>query len=694
MEQNNQIISKQEKKKLTTLSIIGIAIFIIGIIGITYAFFNYTRTGTANVIKTGKIAFNTEQGNAINLTNMFPIDVSEGIPDDNTKVGSVTIHVTGDTTYTEGIEYLVSIVNVQNTVGTKKLPISIDVSYTANGTGKTIGVEDNDYFTNRGTSAATSIYHVYAKDNIESDGDLIVGYIKAGETGIDGNIVIKAFLDNELVAISDTYNGDETDNMGTTTEWVADRTVFTTTEWNALQSSGVSFQIKIEANEGIWVEEPPTAYSEIIKNVNTNTLIDFGQNASDSNGKGLYILPRSENDANPIYYYRGAVTDNNVIFGGFCWQIIRTTETGGIKMIYNGVATDNGTTCTNSTASTRHLANYSRFNSEYSSMADVGYMNNMRYPYSHGVTSGAIYGKDIEWDGTNYLVIEETANTASTNTTKDNDHHYSCGASGTTTCSTVRYYYYNNYYITLSSGDLLADAIYKMTGNGNQATKTKNVGYNLNANDSTIKTAIDNWFRNNLTSEVNLTNSDYSIYLEDTVYCNDRSFKTLAGNTSVPTYEESGWNPNGGVLTNTIYFGTNNRWYNNGWYSTTNVPSMTCPNESDRFTVSNTKGNGALTYPVGLLTADEVIMAGISGNNYADNHSSYLYTGESYWTMSPYYFAYNDAFGFDVHSYGYLETQNVNYFKGVRPVISLKSKTEFERGGEGTAAKPYVVKYN
>ncbi|MBO7079652.1 MAG: BspA family leucine-rich repeat surface protein, partial [Bacilli bacterium] len=34
------------------------------------------------------------------------------------------------------------------------------------------------------------------------------------------------------------------------------RTVFTTTEWNSLTSTGISFKIKAESQEGIWVEEP------------------------------------------------------------------------------------------------------------------------------------------------------------------------------------------------------------------------------------------------------------------------------------------------------------------------------------------------------------------------------------------------------------------------------------------------------
>ncbi len=57
-----------------------------------------------------------------------------------------------------------------------------------------------------------------------------------------------------------------------------------------------------------------------------------------------YVKLYSESDAstyaNPVYYFNGAVTNNNVLFGGFCWKIVRTTETGGIKMIYNGVQKD------------------------------------------------------------------------------------------------------------------------------------------------------------------------------------------------------------------------------------------------------------------------------------------------------------------------------------------------------------------
>ena len=218
---------------------------------------------------------------------------------------------------------------------------------------------------------------------------------------------------------------------------------------------------------------------------------------------------------------------------------------------------------------------------------------------------------------------------------------------------------------------------------------TRNSSYVLNNTDSAIKTAIESWFRTNLTNEVDNTKVNYVNYLEDTVYCNDRSVKTVSGNTSYPTYQESGWNPNGGSLSKYLYFGTLNR-YQNRWYSTTNVPSVTCPNETDRFSVSSSVAH--LNYPVGLLSCDEIIMAGAAGRDYTSNYTYYLYIGGYFWSLSPEGFNDNYAREFRVDS-GNIGNGYVYFTNGLRPVVSLKHGAKFERGGEGTTLKPYVVKY-
>ncbi|MDD5865670.1 MAG: hypothetical protein PUD07_04230 [bacterium] len=50
----------------------------------------------------------------------------------------------------------------------------------------------------------------------------------------------------------------------------------------------------------------------------------------------LYDGEGSDTYTNSVYYYNGAVEDNNVLFANFCWKMVRTTDTGGVKLIYNG----------------------------------------------------------------------------------------------------------------------------------------------------------------------------------------------------------------------------------------------------------------------------------------------------------------------------------------------------------------------
>ena len=312
------------KTKKQSMIIVGAFVIALMLFTTTYAFFNYTRTGTANTIKTGRIAFNSRQGTAINLTNMFPIDPTvQGIMNDSTKVGTITINVTGDTTYTEGLEYLVTAVNVQNTVGGKSLPISIDFSVesnTNNNPATTLGTSSSDYYNDRGGN--TSYYSVLASDTISTDDRLLVGYIAPGSDGVDGNIVIKAYLDKDKIAITDTYDGNETDNMGTTNDWVNERVTLTTEEWNSLQTNGISFQVKVEANEGIWVPEPgvlKVRKAILAKEADTNVQCSNIRYEDD----GIIYLSGSNDciDMNYIWY------------SGKLWRITAIYPDGSMKLV-------------------------------------------------------------------------------------------------------------------------------------------------------------------------------------------------------------------------------------------------------------------------------------------------------------------------------------------------------------------------
>jgi hypothetical protein len=300
--------------------------------------------------------------------------------------------------------------------------------------------------------------------------------------------------------------------------------------------------------------------------VSSSSGISFSSISSDTNGKGVYELSTTKDDKYPIYYYRGAVTDNNVLFAGFCWKIVRTTETGGVKLIYNGEPSSDGQ-CDN-TGTSSQLSSTSAFNSSYGNNAYFGYM--------YGTPGSSTYAKE-----------------------------------------------------------------------------------HANTNNSTIKTAIDNWYKSNMTG--------YTDKLEDTVWCNDRSI--YSGN---------------GYGTSTTTYGAYNRLYTN------KTPSLACVNENDRFTVGSDNGNGALTYPVALLTADEIAYAG--GVYKSSNSTYYLYSEHYWWAMTPFYFQDTASYVGDTRSDGALSSRGSAYTSaGVRPAVSLKPGIKYI-GGDGSSSSPYIVK--
>ena len=186
-----------------------------------------------------------------------------------------------------------------------------------------------------------------------------------------------------------------------------------------------------------------------------------------------------------------------------------------------------------------------------------------------------------------------------------------------------------------------------------------------NTNNSTIKTIVDNWYK------TNIVDAGYSDKVADVIYCNDRqidsSYQTALG------------------------YGTNETGYMARYRLNTNKsPKLTCSQKNDAFTVNDTTlGNGALTYPVGLITADEVAMAG-AVYNIDNNGSYYLYTGDYYWTMSSSDF---DDEGYALVWHVFLSRTifggYVTNSEGVRPVLSLKSDVQLQ--GNGTMQSPFEV---
>ena len=197
----------------------------------------------------------------------------------------------------------------------------------------------------------------------------------------------------------------------------------------------------------------------------------------------------------------------------------------------------------------------------------------------------------------------------------------------------------------------------------------KNVQHGVE-NDSKIKTVIDNWYKTTTLE----TDSKTKKLVVDSIFCNDR--------TAVSSSNGTPGEIDGNMSTNsTYYYGSYVRVITN------KSPQLTCPSDSDKFTTNTNSGNGALTYPVGLITADEVAMAG--GVYDSNNFSYYLHTGENYWLWSPGDFVSKVAKVFYIFNYGSISTTSSNSTYGIRPVISLSPNVILS--GNGTFDDVYTV---
>ena len=137
------------------------------------------------------------------------------------------------------------------------------------------------------------------------------------------------------------------------------------------------------------------------------------------------------------------------------------------------------------------------------------------------------------------------------------------------------------------------------------------------------------------------------------------------------------------------------------------TPSFTCPQESDFFTATGSDiGNKALTYKVGLLSADEAWAAGLikdysTTENGRISPGNYLVKNDIYWLGTPNNFTYNTFSGinhiYTINPIGYLQSRSViansttaNSF-GVVPVINLTPEAVQTMTGNGTIGDPFVV---
>ena len=280
---------------------------VVAIVGVSFAFFNYSKTGALNNVRTGTISFDTSNS-VINISNLFPISKAL-VASEQENVGIGTVTISGHTNYVHGIDFTVTVESVSNNIGTTagKLPISLKVIAT-----------DLNGIKSFGSNGGSILLNSYEDGSTITSGSIIASGRIPANVNINGTITIKAYIDESQILITDTYpavthyslntsktsecvgyslmasgfTGSETAaafcaGTGTrngktfqqyldeglfTSEQIIDllslgvikeeytngipsslangKTILTTEQWNALSTNPATFKIKVVANDG------------------------------------------------------------------------------------------------------------------------------------------------------------------------------------------------------------------------------------------------------------------------------------------------------------------------------------------------------------------------------------------------------------------------------------------------------------
>ncbi len=705
---------QNETKRKKILLGIGVLLAICLIIGVSYAYWRLVlhQTGENEVASSCFSITLTNEQNAINLQKAYPILDEEG-----KKLTPYTFTVKNNcdayASYSVNLELLETILE-ENRLSAGFIKVMLD--------------ENTPLLLTENTSVEPTL------DNAYEAYELATGYLDKNEE-ITYNL--RLWMDEDVTIEDDAMNKQLESKITITASYVDH--IPTDYDKCVAEYGEDSIQCSIIADASDEETGPcPTVNDDGTVNVTSE---------EETNG---YICSAPD-DYGTSYYYRGNVDNNYVKFAGFYWRILRVNGDGSIRMIYAGDADvidalpnkeevlKNGYDDGDTDYTQIGESAYNSISGLYQNNAGIGYMygdNIWGEPTTSDSTSTKTLNSYYYYYADSYTFDTSTGTYTLTNPTQAvwNEFlvgKYTCRDNEDTSCSTM---YYIDAYSNISNGYTLSytstntDGVYtenhgtsrsniKMGDSyyyGTGYTFNKTTGYfeltessisiydgsqvgtytcgsaesscetlyyvestndttsanvkiisrtgttyeetHANINNSTIKTKVDTWY------EENIKGAEYEQYISDTLFCNDRSIDSGTGIGATKTY-----------------YGSHNRMKEDKFI-------LICSNQNDRFTVGDSNaGNGDLTYPVGLLTIDEAILAG----GYSSTLGYYLYTGNNYWTMTPYFFSGSYMRFLGVNDHGYALSSSTTAKYGVRPVLNLKPNSL--KSGDGTALNPYTL---
>ncbi len=653
-------MSLKENKKVPVI-ILAICLLALLCIGLSYAWWRYTAIQdktNVGISKCLKLEL-TNQSDEINLTNMYPITDEEG-----RKLTPYTFTLTN--TCTMSAEYTLNMEMLEGTtLNSKYLAVMVN-----NGNINLLSSYDTATTEIDGSTESRTIDTGILMPNGSKDYSISLWMDKSVTLADDAqNKTFKSKVVVNAVAIELTPMQKIIAQLDTTGKCPT------------INSDGTVNVTGIEATDG-YVCSASDAYgtSYYYRGNVTNNYVKFGNWSTE-----LVYGYLTEASSDYLEYDSLKACQNSGSYNRKCtvireknapmyWRIIRINGDGTVRVIYDGTSAH-----TNGESSADRQIGKSAFN--YYWKRDNAHDSNNVYVAYDNAGIGYMYGNaDTIVKTASPIVIADFANTSTYYIAKDYTFDESTrkftlknpiavlGSAITsdymgyytmksTSSDTSRGYVYNIFSITAGDSSVsaeLSDVLY--------GTSSKEIAQ-TNTNDSTIKTYLDDWYKTNISGTEN------EQYLSDNIFCNDRSFASNNSGT-------------GAGLSSTRY-----NW--GSWHASKS--NLKCSQQNDAFTVSDTtNGNGALTYPIGLLSTDEIVLAG----GWSDGNSGYyLYSGQYWWASSPYFVNTHNALMRNVGGSGNASSWNyTDIAGGVRPVLNLKAAALAE--GSGTATDSYRISLN
>jgi len=692
------------KNKKVIIAII-VAVLLISIIGVTFAAYTYSRQGTSNSKQVvGDIYMHYTESNSLTLSNATP-----------------------SSTYIAN-NYFEFTVDGKNTTTNKDIIYDIVLSHGDLPQGKAE--------TNRIDDKFLKFRLVEVIDNSETE---ILNNNSYSDL-TNKRIYVETIPKNTGAEVVHTYR---------LYMWIGDEVVigninqdYTESEWSNLFAS-IKVNVTGDFNEKF------VTLSDVISKAMNNGGSSYIKSYSATKGDASFdtqdTVGTNSNKLDVLYYTgTDALSHGNVLFAGYCWQIIRTTDTGGLRIIYNGPAENNK--CLTSRNSGGTLKGINAKESSVSSRStDISSITNFGTGYDYDLDAGT-----FTLTGTSELSGKTWANNSSEligtyacadNTTTCNELWYIGHYQSTTEASVAAYIigttaHYSqigtSYYNAYLDSPALVGYMYNKAYTYKSGAKTGDYANSVTWDSTNNIYVLDSSTTTNLTApdethhyvcDTDCTKVRFYYYLYSPTY-----YYVLLENGDInPVYAMlNGKTQNETVDANINRYSSAIKGQLDNWYKK-NIDSLNssvkelidtgsvyCNDRSSSSTFGSWNKDAAnltttlnfyqysdnkdlrcanvtdrfsvgnekanLTYPVGLITEPERKLI----------NSNYAKTGKNYWGVSPRVFSFYYAYVRGVDIAGATSVNPVRYAYGARPVVTLSADADISEG-DGSYATPYVI---